>query len=71
MLPDIFYLRHPICLNLLFGVREGNLIKLSRYSFFFFLIKMVLLSSLCLQQCFHLPYFNNLTTRKFSCYLDI
>lgn len=36
MLPDSFYLRHPICLYLLFGVREGNLIKLSRYSFFFF-----------------------------------
>lgn len=55
MLPDSFYLRHPICLYLLFGVREGNLIKLSRYSFFFFLIiKMVLLSSLCLHQCFHL-----------------
>lgn len=73
MLPGIFYLRHPICLYLQVGVRGGNLIKLSRCSFFFFfLIKMLLLSSLCLHTCFHLQinhHILSILTRKFSCYL--
>lgn len=67
MLPDIFYLRHPICLYLQAGVRGRNLIKLSRCSLF--KNKMLLLSSLCLHTCFHLQVNWHIFTRKFSCYL--